>query len=263
MKTGTATHQEPLNRATAFGIVSLLLQLTSPTLYAQTAGCPTLTNTSQTTVTACSGYVIDSLQVQTTAVWPDKIELVRFEAPQLNPYTGPFGVRLGELISSNGIATMRTISFPPNTGPLNKVYYVYGLLKPSSTDAACQPFALITVTIKPGPTGSVQAYEATCAGAVSANDGRVTAMDFDPASRFEVSGNGIFSGFSQPIPADGALVKNISRTGQRQSYGVRLYSAFGCFTEHAVTLTNALCNCPPTACVPLIITKTRSGRVGR
>ena len=263
METETATVRLRLIRSAVYGFFLFTVLPPSTTLYAQTGSCPTIMNTSQTSVSVCSGYLVDSLQVQTTASWPNKIELVGFESPQTNPYTGSAGVSLGELISSNGIATMRTIPFPPNTNPDDKVYYVYGLLQPRPADTTCRPFALITVNVKPGPTGTIQAYEASCKGSVSAMDGRISVLDFTTDSRFEVSTNGIFSGFSLPIPADGILVKNISRTGQRQSYGIRLYSSFGCFTQHTVTLNNGLCNCPPVVCVPIVIRKIKIGKTGQ
>jgi hypothetical protein len=164
-------------------------QLLLTSLYAQT-GCPTITNTSQTSVAVCTGYIVDSLQVRTTALYPTKIGMVRFDTPQSNPYEGDNGVYLGELISSNGIATMRTISFPPNPETTSKTYYVYGYLKPTPADASCRPFALLTVTIKPNPVATVKTMEATCTGTVSAADGSVAVIGFRPKDRYELANNG-------------------------------------------------------------------------
>ncbi|GAB4009543.1 hypothetical protein GCM10028808_18540 [Spirosoma migulaei] len=238
------------------GIWLVLFSFLTPlTTLAQAADCPTIANTDQTSVTACTGYIIDSLQVKTSVFWPDKIELVRFDSPQTNPYDRTDGTSLGELISSNGIATMRTIAFPPTTLTTDRVYYVYGLVKPLPTDANCRPFALVTVTIKANATATIKAQEATCTGSESAADGWVGIVGFEPTDRYEVANNGLFSGESHPIPSDGIIVRNLTRTGKPETYGVRIYSAFGCFVERSVTLANISCACPPVRCVPIVIQK--------
>ncbi|WP_020607195.1 hypothetical protein [Spirosoma spitsbergense] len=227
-------------------------QFLSTSLYAQT-GCPAITNTGQTSVTVCTGYVVDSLQVRTTAFYPTKIGMIRFDTPQSNPYEGDNGVYLGELISSNGIATMRTISFPPNTGTTSKTYYVYGYLKPTPAEAFCRPSALLTVTVKPNPTATVKAVEATCTGTVSAADGSVAVVGFKPKDTYELANNGIFSGTSYPIPDDGLIVRNQSRTGTVTTYGVRVYNSSGCYVEKVVMLMNSSCSCVPGLCIPFVI----------
>lgn len=225
------------------------------------AQCPSITNTTQTSVTVCSGSLVDSLQVRTTAFWPDKIELVRFDAPQLNPYQG--GVSLGELISSNGIATMRTVAFPPNTDVSDKTYYVYGRLNPLSADGSCRPFALLTVIVKPLPQSTVLAQEATCQNLVSLADGWVRINGFSATDTYEMANNGVFSGSSHPVPTDGVVVQNLKRTGKPESYMVRIYNAFGCFVERSVLLANTPCTCPPTRCIPIVIRKIKGGRSGQ
>jgi hypothetical protein len=115
-------------------------------LWAQTT-CPTITNTRLTAVTVCSGKAVDSLQVATTALPPNTIEFVRFDAVQTNPYLSSDGTHLGEISAENGLATQRTVNFPANTAASAKTYYVYACLKPMPTDPACAPFALITITI--------------------------------------------------------------------------------------------------------------------
>ncbi|GAB4039644.1 hypothetical protein [Spirosoma gilvum] len=201
------------------------------------------------------------MQVRTTAFWPDKIELVRFDSPQTNPYNG--GVSLGELIASNGIATMRTISLPPNTDVVDKTYYVYGRLSPFPTDTTCRPFALLTVIVKPAPQATVSAQEATCQDSVSLANGWVRINDVTQIDTYEVANNGVFSGASHPIPADGMVIQHLKRTGKPQTYKVRIYSAFGCYVERSITLANTSCACPPAKCVPIVIRKIRSGRTGQ
>ena len=234
------------------GCLLVACQFLLTSLYAQT-DCPTITNTSQTSVTVCTGYVVDSLQVKTTAFYPTKIGMIRFDTPQSNPYDGDNGVYLGELISSNGIATMRTIPFPPNTGTTSKTYYVYGYLKPTPAEASCRPVALLTVTVNPNPIATIKATEATCAGSVSVADGSVAVVGFKPKDTYELANNGIFSGTSYPIPDDGLIVKNLSRTGTVTNYGVRVYNSFGCYVEKAVMLLNASCSCRPGLCIPFVV----------
>ncbi len=241
------------------GFLVACCQLLLTSLYAQT-GCPTITNTNQTSVTVCTGYIVDSLQVRTTAFFPTKIGMTRFDTPQSNPYEGDNGVYLGELISSNGIATMRTISFPPNTGIISKTYYVYGYLKPTPADASCRPSALLTVTIKPNPVASAKATEATCTGTVSAADGSVAIVGFRPKDTYELANNGIFSGTSHPIPDDGLIAKNLSRTGVVTTYGVRVYSPLGCYVEKTVMLMNTPCSCVPGLCIPFVVQRIASSK---
>ena len=241
------------------GFLVACCQFLLTSLHAQ-PGCPTITNTNQTLVTVCTGYVVDSLQVRTTAFYPTKIGMIRFDTPQSNPYDGDNGVYLGELISSNGIATMRTIPFPPNTGTTSKTYYVYGYLKPTPTDASCRPFALLTVTIKPNPTATVKATEATCTGTLSAADGSVAVAGFRPKDTYELANNGIFSGASAPIPDSGLIIKGLSRSGVVTNYGVRVYNSFGCYVEKSVMLVNAPCSCVPGLCIPFVVQRLVSGK---
>lgn len=260
-RNSTAIENSSVYTGLPIGVFGLCLLIFSGLAFqptkAQGVDCPTITNTAQTSVTACTGYIIDSLQVKTSVFWPDKIELVRFDTPQMNPYDRTDGTSLGELISSNGIATMRTIAFPSNTSTTDKTYYVYGLVKTLPTEASCRPFALVTVTIKPTATATIKAQEATCIGTESAADGWLGIVGFESTDRYEIANNGLFSGESHPIPTDGVVVRNLSRTGKPATYGVRIYSAFGCFVERSVTLANIACACPPVRCVPIVIQKLK------
>lgn len=241
--------------------VTLCCLFGSTVLFAQ-SDCPTITNTAQTSVAVCSGAPVGSLQVKTTAGQPYKIEFVQFDVFQPNPYKGTGGVHLGELDPENGLATMNGAVFPTNDGPSDKTYYVYGCLKPEPADTTCRPFALITVVIKPAATATLLAQEATCNGAVSAADGQVRIVGFAPTDTYEVSTSGQFTDKSSPVPADGLAVRNRTRTGTAETYRVRIYSDFGCYVERTATLTNTSCAaCPPAACIPFTIVKTRSRRI--
>ncbi|AQG80733.1 hypothetical protein [Spirosoma montaniterrae] len=125
------------------------------------ADCPTITNTETTTVAVCTGQPVTALRVNTTAT-TYKIEFVRFDAPQTNPYLSKEGIHLGEIIPDNGVAVQQFVDFPANTGQTDKIYYVYACLKPMPDDPACQPFALITVTVRPEPTATTSALGLAC-----------------------------------------------------------------------------------------------------
>ena len=114
-------------------------------------------------------------------------------------------------------------------------------------------------TVEPAPDSfSLVAREATCTGATSAADGQVQVLGTVSGQTFEVSTTGQFTGAGQPVPADGVVVRNISRTGTSQTYTVRVYNASGCFADQSVVLFNAPCDCPsPVKCVPFVITKAR------
>ena len=111
--------------------------------------CPTITNTTLTAVTVCSGTPVDLLEVNTTALPPDGIAFVWYDAVQENPYKNMAGIHLGEVPPENGKGTLRNVGLPPNMGTTDKIYYVYMCLKPMPIDPTCMPFALITVTVKP------------------------------------------------------------------------------------------------------------------
>lgn len=115
-------------------------------------GCPSITNTDLTAVAICSGQLVSSLEVNTTATTPaNLIEYVRFDSIQANPYLGKNGVHMVEAYPYFGKAVSVNVAFPTNTTSANKVYYVYACLKPEPDISVCSPFALITVTIKPQP----------------------------------------------------------------------------------------------------------------
>ncbi|GAB3712542.1 hypothetical protein GCM10027592_51050 [Spirosoma flavus] len=248
---------EKIHRNKYFGIVLFLTLyglggLTS--LRAQTANCPTITNTSMISLTICTGNLVDSLQVNTTAVLPNQIEFVRFDTLYANPYKGRNGVHLGEINTVNGKATQYAISFPPHTGTTDRVYYVYACLKPEP-DSTCAPFALITVFVKPNPTANVVVKEATCFGSVSQADGQVSISGYAPTDTYEVSNNGTFTGTGQPIPNDGVIVSGISRTGTPTIYSVRIYNSQGCYVDKYATVLNRQCDCPPSKCLPITVLK--------
>jgi hypothetical protein len=112
--------------------------------------CPTITNTDLTSVSICSGQLVSKLQVNTSATAPAyRIEFVRFDTIQTNPYLGKNGVHLSELQPSEGKATATNVELPANTSATNKTYYIYACLKPEPDISVCSPFALITVTVIP------------------------------------------------------------------------------------------------------------------
>lgn len=225
--------------------------------------CPTITNTSLTTVTICTGRQVDLLEVNTTAVAPYTIEFVRFDEKQVNPYTNMVGEFVGEASPSGGTASITNVDFPANTGTTDRIYYVYACLKPVPVDETCIPFAYITVIVKPNPTASLLAKEATCSGVTSATDGYVALSGYAPTDTYELLTNGVYAGVGQPIPANGRVVSGLSRTGTSQVYTVRVYSGAGCYAETSVNMMNAPCECPPPRCVPITIQKTKSAHLLR
>ncbi|GAB2562993.1 hypothetical protein [Spirosoma areae] len=145
------TNEQSSCRSTLRAGWLLLFLLGSCALRAQTAACPTITTTDLTTITITTGQRVDSLQVNTTAVDPDKIEFVRFDTLYANPYQGENGVHLGEIDPVDGLATQRQVAFPANTGNTDRLYYIYACLKPEPTNPNCIPFALLIVTVRPIP----------------------------------------------------------------------------------------------------------------
>ncbi|GAB3993521.1 hypothetical protein GCM10028807_28940 [Spirosoma daeguense] len=221
-------------------------------LRAQTI-CPTITNTAMTSLTICTGQVVDSLEVNTSIVLPDRVEFVRFDTMYTNPYKGHGGVHLGEFVPINGKATQYNISFPAQSGTTDRVYYVYACVKPMPSDTNCAPWALITVTVRPNSVANVVVKEATCFGTVSQADGELSLSGYAPTDTYEVSSNGTFTGLGQAIPANGIIVSGLSRTGTAVVYSVRIYNAQGCYVDRYATVLNRNCDCPPAKCIPIAI----------
>ncbi len=116
------------------------------------ADCPSITNTNLTAVEICSGQPVPFLEVNTSATDPPySIEFVRFDSLQANPYLGKNGVHMVKNAPQDGKVVVGVVNFPVNTTSVDKVYYVYGCLKPEPDVSVCSPFALITVTVKPQP----------------------------------------------------------------------------------------------------------------
>lgn len=228
---------------------------------AQVGSCPGITNASPTSLTVCTEAVIDRLEVSTTVQPSDTIEFVRFDTYQANPYTDKGGVPLGNARPVEGKAALRNVVFPAHFDLPDRIYYVYARLKTAPADPNCVPFAPITVFIRANPMAAVVVKEATCYNTESQSDGQVYITGYQPNDTYEMAVNGRFSGKRTAIPADGVIAGGISRTGVPKTYSVRIYNSLGCYTDRTITMTNAVCTCANTHCVPLVIAKTRSSRV--
>ncbi|WP_148562371.1 hypothetical protein [Spirosoma radiotolerans] len=232
-------------------------------LKAQGSFCPSITNASPTSLTVCTESAIDKLEVSTTVLPSDTIQFVRFDTYQANPYAERGGVPVGEVMPGQGKATLRNVIFPAHFDLPDRIYYVYARLKTASADPNCTPFALITVFIRANPMASVVIKEATCYATETQRDGQVSITGYQPTETYEMAVNGTFSGRGSAIPADGVIVGGISRTGIPKTYTVRIYNSLGCYADRSTTMTNALCTCANTHCVPIVIVKVKSGRVSK
>ncbi|GAB3773417.1 hypothetical protein GCM10028818_14930 [Spirosoma horti] len=234
--------------------------LITPVLKAQPTSCPRITNPALTSLTVCTESIINQLEVNTTVLPSDTIEFVRFDTHQANPYVEQGGVPLGEVMPGQGKATLRNVIFPAHFDLPDRVYYVYARLKTAPADPNCSPFALITVFIRANPMAALVVKEATCYATETQRDGQVSLTGYQPTDTYEMAVNGHFSGRGRTIPADGVLVSGISRTGIPKAYGVRIYNSLGCYVDRSMIMTNAMCTCPTTHCIPIVIVKVKTGR---
>ena len=245
------------------GCLSLPVLLITTLLKAQGSSCPAITNASLTSLTVCTGSVIGKLEVNTTVLPSDTIEFVRFDTYQTSPYAKQGGVTMGEVVSRQGKATLRNLTFPLHFDLPDRIYYVYARLKTASTDPKCIPFALITVFIRAKPMASVVVKEATCYATETQRDGQVSITGYQPTDTYEMAVNGSFSGRGSAIPANGVIVGGISRTGIPKTYTVRIYNSLGCYSDRSITMTNAACTCVTIHCVPIVIVKVKSGQTSK
>ena len=243
------------------GCLSLPVLLITPVIKAQVNSCPTITSASPTSLTVCTEAVIERLEVNTSVLPADTIEFVRFDTYQVNPYADKGGVPLGNVRPRQGKAALRDVIFPAHFDLPDRIYYVYARLKTASADPGCIPFALITVFIRANPMASVVIKEATCYNTETQSDGQVSITGYQPGDTYEMAVNGRFAGQQTAIPADGVIVGGLSRTGVSKTYSVRIYNPLGCYTDRTITMTNAVCTCANTHCAPIVIAKTRSGRI--
>lgn len=245
------------------GCLSLLILLITSVTKAQNNSCFTITNASPTSLTVCTEATIEKLEVNTTVLPSDTIVFMRFDTYQTNPYAERGGVPIGEARPSQGKASLQNVIFPAHFDLPDRVYYVYARLKTAPADASCTPFALITVFIRAKPMASVVVKEATCYNTETQRDGQVSITGYQPADTYEMAVNGRFSGRGSAIPADGVIVGGISRTGVPKTYNVRIYNSLGCFSDRSITMTNAVCTCATTHCVPFVFAKVKTGRASK
>ncbi|GAB3799805.1 hypothetical protein GCM10028819_23870 [Spirosoma humi] len=245
------------------GCLGLPALLMASGIKAQGSYCPTITNASPASLTVCTGATIEKLEVSTTVLPSDTIEFVRFDTYQTNPYAERGGVPIGEVRPSQGKATLSNVIFPAHFDLPDRIYYVYARLKTASKDLNCIPFAPITVFIRANPMASVVVREATCYNTETQRDGQVSITGYQPTDTYEMAVDGRFSGRGSAIPADGVIVGGISRTGIPKTYSVRIYNSLGCFSDRSITMTNAVCTCDTTHCVPLVIVKVKTGRTSK
>ncbi|WP_192579011.1 SdrD B-like domain-containing protein [Fibrisoma limi] len=133
----------------------------------------------------------------------------------------------------------------------------------------CSSSIGVDAVVNPAPESvTLAAREATCDGSTSRSDGQVVLGNFGPNDRFDVSTGTTYNGATSyndalPIPANGVILSNISRTGTPQTYIVRVFTQAGCFIQRSVVLQNTQCECPPAKCVPFVIQKIKSRTAGR
>ncbi|MEZ0607261.1 SdrD B-like domain-containing protein [Fibrella sp. WM1] len=130
--------------------------------------------------------------------------------------------------------------------------------------SGCTSTTSAMVTVTPVPTIQVNGVAASCTGATPNNDARLVLLGSTDASSYNVSEGSSYNASAalfatkQTLPAvGGALMSGQANPTQApgRSYTVRVYSATDCYSDVAVVIPPAQCQCPPAKCLPIIVTK--------
>ena len=123
----------------------------------------------------------------------------------------------------------------------------------------------ISVTIADGtsPSLTLTSIAATCASNVANADGQLKAISFSEEDRFDYTPGSSYAGSATtpdglpPIPPDGILANNLPNPTATQPYTVRVFNERGCFKDVTTILSAASCQCPPIACIPVMIKRSK------
>ena len=105
--------------------------------------------------TICSGELLDTLGVSTTAANPDSIAFVYFTSQQTDSsliYTNGTGLDTVQIAIGTDTVFMTNVAFPANSGSTPITYYVYAIGQPAPADNTCRPYEEIVVIINPLPS---------------------------------------------------------------------------------------------------------------
>ncbi|WP_162389143.1 SdrD B-like domain-containing protein, partial [Spirosoma endbachense] len=133
----------------------------------------------------------------------------------------------------------------------------------SCTDFSCCPFI---VEEDPSPTFQALATPVTCVNGVAQANGQIKLSGFNSAYTYQYSAGSSFnsgaslSGALQVIPVGGLIVNNLPNPVSDALFTIRVYNTVGCYTDVTVSLRPTLCDCPPQACTPLVISQTKKAK---
>ena len=130
-------------------------------------------------------------------------------------------------------------------------------------DGSCCPFVVVA---DPVPGLTARAVAATCNGATPLNDARITLVGSSTnAVSYNITLGSSFTA-SAPLFATNQLLASVvggvllanqpnPLLAPGTSYTIRVYTAEGCYSDVAVVIPPAMCQCPAPICVPFVVKK--------
>ena len=131
-------------------------------------------------------------------------------------------------------------------------------------DGSCCPFVVVA---DPVPSLTALAVSAQCVGQTPLPNAAITlvgsstnAVSYNITKGSSFTASAPLFGSPQNLSAvvGGVLIGGQPNPALAQDYTIRVYSANGCYADTVVTIQPVVCVCPPAACAPFVVKKTKS-----
>ena len=131
-------------------------------------------------------------------------------------------------------------------------------------DGSCCPFIVVA---DPAPSLTALAVSGQCVGQQPQANAAITLVGSSTgAVSYNITKGSSFSTatplFTTPrnlsAVVDGVLLGGQPAPAVAQDYTIRVYSANGCFSDSVVSIQPTVCACPPVACAPFVVRKTKA-----
>lgn len=118
----------------------------------------------------------------------------------------------------------------------------------------------VTVRRMANPTFQATAVKATCLAATVEANAQIVLTNFDLTNKYDVSegkkyvGNKNFD-TAKALPNNGIITNTLKNPTTDIYYTIRVFNENNCYTDNVVHLTQTVCACKPTICVPYIVVR--------
>ncbi|MBO0939475.1 PKD domain-containing protein [Fibrella sp. HMF5335] len=176
--------------------------------------CPTLVQTSNTSLSICSGQLTPTLSL--TSNGTSSITFYRSDVVQVNPYA-PTGtttlVGTGTPTSNSLTVAGGSYSLPVNAGTTPTTYYIYALLNPAAADPSCRPSVVYQVTVKPIPVATATGATITCASPTVSLTGTSSVTSPTPTYSWTAPGGNVLTGANPAVSTPGTYTLVVTANG--------------------------------------------------